>query len=103
MHRLNKNLREIGTVDIVKDKAGKLRKKSKTGIIPNLTTYWARHTWATLAAELEIPKETIAATLGHRGNDVTDIYINFSQKKIDDAIRRVISYVNEQEESEKCR
>ena len=25
-----------------------------------LSTYWARHSWATIAAEIEIPKETIA-------------------------------------------
>lgn len=93
-HRLNKNLSEIGPVEIVKDKAGKLRKKQKTALFPGLSTYWARHTWATIAAELEIPKETIAATLGHGGNEVTDIYIRFDQKKIDRAIRRVIDAVN---------
>lgn len=60
----------------------------------DVSPYWARHTWATIAAELEIPKETIAAALGHGGNSVTDIYINFNQKKIDDANRRVIDYVN---------
>lgn len=60
----------------------------------DISTYWARHTWATIAAELDIPKETIAAALGHGGNSVTDIYINFNQKKIDDANRRVIDYVN---------
>ena len=59
-----------------------------------LTTYWARHTWATVAAELDIPNETIAAALGHTyGNKTTSIYINFNQKKVDDANRRVIDYV----------
>ena len=53
----------------------------------------ARHTWATIAASLDIPKETIAAALGHGGNTVTDIYINFDQKKVDDANRKVIDYV----------
>lgn len=62
-------------------------------IFPYLTTYYARHTWATIAASLDIPKETIAAALGHGGNTVTDIYINFDQKKIDDANRKVIDYV----------
>jgi len=59
-----------------------------------LTTYYARHTWATIAAGLEIPKETIAQSLGHGGDTVTDIYIDFDQKKIDDANRKVIDYVN---------
>lgn len=56
--------------------------------------YKARHSWATLAAELDIPKETISAGLGHEiGSDVTSIYIKFDQKKVDDANRRVIDYV----------
>lgn len=56
--------------------------------------YKARHSWATLAAELDIPKETISAGLGHEiGSDVTSIYIKFDQKKVDDANRRVIDYL----------
>lgn len=58
-----------------------------------LTTYWARHTWATIASELDIPKDTIAAALGHGGNSVTDIYINFDIKKVDEANRKVLDYV----------
>ena len=61
--------------------------------IPKFTTYSARHSWATFAAGLDIPKETIAASLGHGGGSVTDIYINFNQKKIDDANRKVIDYI----------
>lgn len=61
--------------------------------IPKITTYTLRHTWATIAASLNIPKETIAAALGHGGNTVTDIYINFDQKKIDDANRLVMDLV----------
>lgn len=64
-------------------------------VFSGLTSYWARHTWATLAAELEIPKETIAKALGHGGNEVTDVYIRFDDKKIDIANRRVIDYLNE--------
>ena len=55
--------------------------------------YKARHSWATIAAELEIPKETIAAALGHGGNTVTDIYIDFDRKKVDEANRRVLDWV----------
>jgi hypothetical protein len=64
-------------------------------IFEDLTTYWMRHTWATIAAELDIPKETIAKALGHGGNEVTDVYIRFDDKKIDKANRQVIDYVNE--------
>lgn len=58
-----------------------------------LTTYWARHSWATIAASLDIPRDTIAAALGHGGNTVTDIYIEFDKRKIDEANRRVLNYV----------
>lgn len=81
---LNKRLKEIGALS---------GNETSRPLFPNLTTYWARHTWATLAAGLEIPKETIAAALGHGGNTVTDIYIDFDRKKVDEANRRVIDWV----------
>lgn len=58
--------------------------------IPELTTYWARHTWATMASSLDIPRDTIAHALGHGGSTVTDIYIDFDMRKVDAANRRVI-------------
>lgn len=61
--------------------------------LTELSTYWARHSWATIAASLDIPKETIAAALGHGGNTVTDIYIDFDQRKVDEANRRVLDWV----------
>lgn len=90
LHRMNRNLKEFGYTRV-----GKRGKKDKEGAFPFLSTYYTRHTWATLAAYLEIPKETIAAALGHGKKDVTDIYISFDQKKIDEANRRVIDYLNE--------
>lgn len=63
-------------------------------LFPDITMYWARHSWATIAAELDIPKETIAAGLSHNiGSDVTSIYIDFNMKKVDDANRRIIDYI----------
>lgn len=91
-HRMNINLKEIGEVKRV----GRGGKKIRTPLFPDITIYHARHTWATIAAKLEIPKETISAALGHNiGSEVTDIYIDFDHKKIDDANRMVIDYVNE--------
>ena len=86
--RLNEGLQSIGKVEI-----GKQGKKYITPLHADLTTYWARHSWATIAASLDIPKETIAAALGHGGNSVTDIYINFDQSKVDEANRRVLDWV----------
>lgn len=59
----------------------------------DITTYWLRHTWATIAAELDIPKDVIALALGHGASSVTDIYINPDLRKIDDANRRIIEYI----------
>lgn len=90
LHRLNNNLKQIGPFERV----GRGGKKVHDPLFPSLTTYWARHTWATIAASLDIPKETIAEALGHGGNSVTDIYINFDQRKVDQANRKVIDYIN---------
>lgn len=68
---------------------------SRLGITKGLSTNWARHTWATIAAELEIPIEAISHALGHQiGSPVTAIYVAYNQKKVDDANRRVIDYIN---------
>lgn len=88
MKRLNENLKHVGEVTI-----GKQGKKTYIPLFPQISSYWARHSWATIAAELEIPKETIAAALGHGGNTVTDIYIDFDQKKVDEANRRILDWV----------
>lgn len=87
--RLNRELRRLGPME----RRGLGGKKFITPLFPKLTTYWARHSWATVAAGLDIPKETIAAALGHGGNTVTDIYINFDRRKVDEANRKVIDWV----------
>lgn len=51
------------------------------------------HTWATIAASLDIPKETIAHALGHGNDTVTDIYIDFDKKKVDETNRKVLDFV----------
>lgn len=92
LQRMSKVLKTIGPWE----RKGRGGKKTHTPLFPNLSQYWCRHTWATIAAELDIPKETIAAALGHdMGNTTTAIYINFNQKKVDEANRRVIDFLNE--------
>ena len=92
---INRGLQSIGTARRVRRKVKGtwhnvlVRESAFSGI----TTYVARHSWATIAAELDIPKETIAAALGHGGNTVTDIYISYDRKKIDEANRRVLDWV----------
>ncbi len=89
LHKMDKALKQIGPTE----RSGLGGKKTRHPLFPDLSQYWCRHTWATIAAELDIPKETIAAGLGHGGNTVTDIYIRFDRRKVDEANRRVIDYV----------
>jgi integrase len=74
-------------------RVGRGGKKVHQPLFPKISTYWARHTWATIAASLDIPKETIAQALGHSSNTVTDIYIEFDQRKVDVANRKVLDWV----------
>lgn len=70
--------------------------------LPGISMYWARHTWATLAAELDISIDVISSALGHsHGAKVTLVYINQDQKKVDDAHRRVIDFALYDEIKEK--
>lgn len=89
VNHFDKTLKKLGTITT----EGVYHKQVITPIEPNLSSYYARHTWATLCSELDIPKEVIAKGLGHSSNSVTDIYINFNQKKVDKANRQVIDYI----------
>lgn len=86
----NDALRLMGEVK----RAGRGGKKIYKPLWPEVTTYWARHTWATIASELDIPDAVISLALGHAGeNRVTDVYINRNLKKIDKANRIVLDWV----------
>lgn len=87
--QMNKALKRMGEMQRV----GRGGKKVFEPIVPGLTTYWARHTWATIAASLDVPKETIAHALGHGNDTVTDIYIDFDKRKVDEANRKVLDFV----------
>ena len=90
LRRMDKALKQIGPME----RHGLGGKKTRHPLFPDLSQYWCRHTWATIAAELGIPKETIAAGLGHElGNSTTAIYINFNMKKVDVANREIIDWV----------
>ena len=65
------------------------RLRIATGL--KISTYFARHSWATMASSLGIPKDIISAALGHLlGSAVTDIYIDFDFHLIDEANEKVI-------------
>lgn len=77
-----------------KHMADSLREIGPTLGVSGFSSYWARHTWATIAAELDIPDATISLALGHAGeNRITEIYISRNRKKVDAANRRVLDWV----------
>lgn len=59
-----------------------------------LTSYWARYSWANYAVDIDVPRDTISAALGHStGVRVTSVYLKLNLDKVDEANRRVIDYV----------
>ena len=89
LHHMNDNLKRVGCV------RGKRGKAVSPGPFPEISSYWARHTVATLAASIDIPVDTISLMLGHSsGNPVTRIYIREDMAKADRAMRAVIDLVN---------
>lgn len=90
LHRMNDALKSIGKT--YKNGCAPTGK----ALFPNLSSYWSRHTWGTLAAEIDTPIDTIAHALGHNIPElnVTSIYIRFNEKKVDEANRKVIDFVN---------
>ena len=92
LHRMNLGLRQIGEMK----RSGRGGKKERQPLFPDISSYWSRHTWATLAAQLDTPKDVISEALGHEyGSSTTSIYINFNREKVDQANRKVIDFLNQ--------
>lgn len=91
LHQFNKALKNMGKVERV----GRGGKKVRTPAFPELSSYWCRHTWATIAYnECGISEDIIGQALGHASSHTTtSIYINRSVKLIDQANRKVLDYV----------
>lgn len=72
-----------------------LHGKDGKPIEPKLSSNWARHTWATLCADIDIPDPTITLGMGHStaGHKTTAIYIKRDMSKVDEANRKVIDYL----------
>lgn len=71
-----------------------LRKEDPEASFPqNISTNWARHTWATIARnDCRINKDDVALCLGHEDSDnkVTDVYIQYDYSIIDESNRKVL-------------
>ncbi len=87
---MNIALKKIGKLEIV-GRGGKKKIKAEW---PDLSTYWTRHSWATIAADIDIPDAVISCALGHSTvNPTTGIYIDRNKKKVDRANRKVLDWV----------
>ena len=86
---MNVELKEIG-----KGINKKLQEQGSNERFPeNVSTNWARHSWATIARnDCKINKDDVALCLGHEDSDnkVTDIYIKYDYSIIDGSNRMVI-------------
>lgn len=68
--------------------------------LPEVTMYWARHTFANVARNrCRMSKDDVALALNHvdGGNQTTDIYISKDWSIVDDVQRRVISELKKTE------
>ena len=88
LHHMNYGLKQIG-----KHFRNGCRWEGEA-LFPAISSYWARYSFASVAAELDIPREIIAFCLGHSTVDVTSIYIRNDYKvKADRACRRIFDAV----------
>lgn len=72
----------------------KLREAGKKAGLGYISTYSARHSWATIAAKLDVSIEVISHALGHSiGSKMTNIYVNFDMSKVDEANEKVIDFL----------
>ena len=79
LHRVNAQLKKIGRM---------------VGCPIPLTTYTARHGWASAAHDLNIATPSISQALGHNSEKATRIYLNsLDNKVIDEANRMVLRMV----------
>ena len=91
---INEACQKIGPIVRKQEEIFGEEKEEVEPVIPGITTYFARHSWATFAYEIGIPIDVISQALGHSmNNKTTMIYIRYDQSKVDDANRAVIDYV----------
>ena len=78
-HNTNYNLKKIGEM---------------IGLKIPLTTYVARHTWASVALHMNIPIATISEGMGHNSYKTTQIYLqSIDVATINEANKRIIKNV----------
>lgn len=71
--------------------------------IPCVTANWMRHSWASLAFELEATMDLVSASLAHSlgGARVTSTYVHIQDTQIDELARKIYDLVNAEGEKDK--
>lgn len=95
LRRMDKDLKKIGPVTV-----GKKGKKEYKGMFQKIASNGARHTWASLTAELGYSMDIASEGLTHKfGHRTTNIYVNKRMRmNVDRANRHVIDYILGKEE-----
>lgn len=89
LRRVDSKLKQFGPYTL-----GKRGKKNREPLYPFLSTYYARHSFATIASEdCDISMDVVGRILGHAEKTVTDIYIHRKTKKMDEALRKVLDAI----------
>ena len=66
----------------------------RIGIKGKLTLYVARHSWATVARDSNIPVSVISEALGHSSETTTQIYLrSIRTSEVDDANARILAAI----------
>ena len=80
---VNKGLKEVGR---------------QAGIAMPLTMYCARHTWATMARDMQVPMSVISRGMGHSNERTTEIYLrSVDVSCVDEANERIMKLVKGEE------
>ena len=80
LENINRALRKIGEM---------------VGLGIPLTTYVARHTWASVARDMDISLGIISEGMGHRSLKTTEVYLNsIATSKINDANKKIIRRIS---------
>ena len=86
-HRYQETLRHFNR------ELARLMKQLLPGV--SVSSYTARHTWATLAKYCQVPEEIISEGLGHSSLEVTRTYLkSFGGDELEKANRMIIDYIS---------
>ena len=79
LQRINRSLKRIGTL---------------IGLHIPLSTYVARHSWASIARNMDVPLSIISEGLGHDSDKTTQIYLaSLDKSMVNKANKEIISKI----------